>query len=374
MTAPAPIHDAAHDQIVVGLGGRSYPIVFGEHLLEQTGAWLALVAPPGPCAIVTNPVVGSLYANRVIQAVRAYGFEPVRIDVPDGEEHKNMASLAVIYDRLADAALERTSPLLALGGGVVGDLAGFAAATYLRGIPYVQLPTTLLAQVDSSVGGKTGIDHPRGKNLIGAFYQPRAVLVDLGVLRTLPRRQFLAGVAEVVKYGVIFDPALFALLEQDWNRVLALDLAVLGKIIRRCCELKAGVVERDERESGERAVLNFGHTVGHALESVTGYTRYLHGEAVAIGMVAEARVSASLGLCNPDLIARLCQLLQRVGLPVDMPPDVDPARLAAAIDVDKKVREGKVKFVALRDLGKTEFVPLASREIVERAGVANRGK
>ncbi len=369
-TTPNRPDSRGHLEIVVGLGDRSYPIVLGHGVLAETGVWLKEVAPPGRCALVTNPTVGALYADTVIRSAAAAGFEPVRIDVPDGEEHKNLASLARIYDGLVDAALERNSPLLALGGGVVGDLAGFAAATYLRGIPYLQLPTTLLAQVDSSVGGKTGIDHPRGKNLIGAFYQPRAVLIDLATLRTLPRRQLLAGFAEVVKYGAILDADLFAFLEQKLAQVLALDTAVLQHVVRRCCELKAQVVERDERESGERAVLNFGHTIGHALESVTGYTRFLHGEAVAIGMVAEARVSAALGLCRPEIVERLRALLERAGLPVELPADIDSEKLAGAIELDKKVRGGKVKFVALEALGRTRFVLLTNREIVEHAHAA----
>ncbi len=369
-TTPNRPDSRGHLEIVVGLGDRSYPIVLGHGVLAETGVWLKEVAPPGRCALVTNPTVGALYADTVIRSAAAAGFEPVRIDVPDGEEHKNLASLARIYDGLVDAALERNSPLLALGGGVVGDLAGFAAATYLRGIPYLQLPTTLLAQVDSSVGGKTGIDHPRGKNLIGAFYQPRAVLIDLATLRTLPRRQLLAGFAEVVKYGAILDAELFAFLEQELAQVLALDTAVLQHVVRRCCELKAQVVERDERESGERAVLNFGHTIGHALESVTGYTRFLHGEAVAIGMVAEARVSAALGLCRPEVVERLRALLEHAGLPVELPADIDREKLAGAIELDKKVRGGKVKFVALEALGRTRFVLLTNREIVEHAHAA----
>lgn len=376
MTAPVSNRNArvSAAQIVVGLGDRSYPIVIGEAILGQTGVWTRKLCPPGKCALVTNPVVGALYADVVTQSLRAEGFEPVRVEVPDGEEHKNLASLALIYDALVNAALERSSPLLALGGGVIGDLAGFAAATYLRGIPYLQLPTTLLAQVDSSVGGKTGIDHPRGKNLIGAFYQPRAVLIDVSTLQTLPRRQLLAGFAEVVKYGAIFDADFFALLEQELERILSLDVAVLAGVIRRCCELKAGVVERDERESGERAVLNFGHTIGHALESVTSYVRFLHGEAVAIGMVAEARVSAALGICPAAVVSRLRGLLERAGLPVTLPDDVDRAELAAAIELDKKVQGGQVKFVALEDVGKTRFVLLSHQEIVELAYREETGK
>lgn len=371
-TNPNRSDSRGHLEIVVGLGDRSYPIVLGQGVLAETGVWLKEVAPPGRCALVTNPTVGALYADTVIRSAVAAGFEPVRIDVPDGEEHKNLASLARIYDGLVDAALERNSPLLALGGGVVGDLAGFAAATYLRGIPYLQLPTTLLAQVDSSVGGKTGIDHPRGKNLIGAFYQPRAVLIDLATLRTLPRRQLLAGFAEVVKYGAILDAELFAFLERELAQVLALDSALLQQVVCRCCELKAQVVERDERESGERAVLNFGHTIGHALESVTGYTRFLHGEAVAMGMVAEARVSAALGLCRPEVVERLRALLERSGLPVELPADIDDEKLAGAIELDKKVRGGKVKFVALEALGRTRFVLLTNHEIVEHARAAEK--
>ncbi len=370
MTGPVINRSVSPAPIVVGLGDRSYPIVIGEAILGQTGLWARKLCPPGKCAVVTNPIVGALYADIVMQSLLSEGFEPVRVDVPDGEEHKNLASLSLIYDALVDAALERSSPLLALGGGVVGDLAGFAAATYLRGIPYLQLPTTLLAQVDSSVGGKTGIDHPRGKNLIGAFYQPRAVLIDVSTLRTLPRRQLLAGFAEVAKYGAILDAELFALLEQKLAQFLALEAEVVTQVIRRCCELKAAVVERDEREAGERAVLNFGHTIGHALESITSYQRFLHGEAVAIGMVAEARVSAALGLCPLEVVTRLRSLLERAGLPVNLPDDVDRAQLAAAIELDKKVQGGRVKFVALEALGKTRFVFLRNEEIVE---LADRG-
>jgi 3-dehydroquinate synthase len=260
------------------------------------------------------------------------GFTPVVVEIPDGEEHKTLATLGTIFDALLRAGIERRTPLVALGGGVVGDVTGFAAATLLRGLPVVQVPTTLLAQVDAAIGGKTAIDHPVGKNLIGAFHQPRLVLADVGTLATLPTRELLAGLAEVVKYGVIGDAALFAALERDPDAVRTGDPERLVSIVAACARQKAAVVAADElEERGERATLNFGHTVGHALEAVTQYGRFLHGEAVAIGMVAAARVSAALGVCDASIGARIERVLGRLGLPVAVPADVPPATLAGAM-------------------------------------------
>jgi len=258
-------------------------------------------------------------------------------------------------------------PLVALGGGVVGDLTGFAAAVLLRGVPVVQVPTTLLAQVDAAIGGKTAVDHPVGKNLIGAFHQPCLVLADVGVLGTLPRRELLAGLAEVVKYGVIGDATLFASLEADPARVLTIDPTALVPMVAACVRQKAAVVAADEREErGDRAVLNFGHTVGHALETVTGYGRLLHGEAVAVGMVAAARVSHALGACDAATVDRIRALLGRLGLPAELPSDVAKSALGAAMQADKKSTGGQIRFVAVERVGRVKLVSLAPQEIVDR--------
>src|SRR5215510_13354026 len=286
------------ETVTVNLGPRSYPICLGRGLLSDLGALLReqhLTA--GRVAVVTDSVVGKIYRERVVATLAAAGFDVRVIEIPAGEEHKNLAWLAFLYDKLIEGRIERRSPLIALGGGVIGDLTGFAAATFQRGLPFIQVPTTLLAQVDASVGGKTAINHPAGKNLIGAFYQPRLVVIDVDTLKTLPRREFLAGVAEVIKYGVILSPDLFSLLEEDLMSFLQLDPSLLTEVIRTCCQLKALVVEEDETEGDYRAILNFGHTLGHAIENATEYKRFLHGEAVAIGMVFAAQLSCKRGLC-----------------------------------------------------------------------------
>jgi 3-dehydroquinate synthase len=350
--------------VSVNLGARSYPIHIGPGILEQVGERLRQAGLAGKAAIVTNPVVGQLYLDAVHDSLRHAGFEPHPVLVPDGEEHKNLTTLGAIYDGLIDARLERQSCVVALGGGVIGDLAGLAAATYLRGVPYVQLPTTLLAQVDSSVGGKTGINHRDGKNLIGAFYQPALVLIDVAVLRSLPRRELAAGLAEVIKYGIIDDPALFLLLEQELEKIIALERIMLTDIIARCCAIKARVVEADEREADYRAVLNFGHTIGHALEAATAYRRYLHGEAVAIGLVKAMALSVQRGLCDSASAQRVQALVERAGLPVDIPPEISPGRLIGAMEIDKKAAGGKIKFVMCEGLGNTRFDWLAPDEIL----------
>jgi 3-dehydroquinate synthase len=356
------------DTVTVELGDRSYSIVISSGLLGEIGPRLAALLGTGATAIVTNPTVGKLYLERVETSLRHTGYRVTIVEIPDGEEHKNLASLALIYDRLLEARLERASPILALGGGVIGDLAGFAAATLLRGLPFVQLPTTLLAQVDSSVGGKTGINHPAGKNLIGAFYQPRLVLIDISTLKTLPRRELLAGLVEVIKYGVILDAELFATIETQLDRVLSLDEDLLRSVVQRCCALKAGVVHRDERESDYRSILNFGHTIGHALEALTGYQRYLHGEAVAIGMSFAAKLSFIRGYCSERTMQRIVELLKRAGLPAEVPAEISAQQLAQAIEGDKKVATGKVKFVCVEDLGQTRFEYLAAPEVAALAG------
>ena len=352
----------------VDLGERSYPIHIGRDLLAGVGGRLQELRCARKVAVISNTVVGPLYLARVEESLRQAGFAPTAIELPDGEEHKNFAWLTFLYDRMIDAGLERNSAVIALGGGVVGDMAGFAASTLLRGVPYVQLPTTLLAQVDSSVGGKTGVNHATGKNLIGTFFQPRFVLVDTDTLKTLPRREFLAGLSEVIKYGVILDPELFALVERELKAILALDQNVLAEVIRVCCTLKAMVVSEDEREADYRAILNFGHTVGHALEALTEYKRYVHGEAVSVGMSFAARISHARGFCTAEVVERVVQLLKRAGLPTEMPKDISGKPLALAIKADKKAAGEKVRFVCIDGIGQTRFDFMTAEEIAAFAG------
>jgi 3-dehydroquinate synthase len=301
--------------------------------------------------------------SSVEDSLRQAGFKVAVVTLPEGEEQKNLGSVATIYDRLVSERFERGSLLLALGGGVVGDMTGFAAATFLRGIPYVQVPTTLLAQVDSSVGGKTGVNHREGKNLIGAFHQPRLVLIDVAVLRSLPRRELTAGLAEAIKYGIIADPALFARLEAELENLLDLQMAPLSEVVADSCAIKAGVVEKDERESDVRAVLNFGHTVGHALESLTGYGKFLHGEAVAIGMIQAAAISVRQGCCDRESFERIRRLVSKAGLPTEIPAGVEPRELIQRMETDKKSTEGNIKFVLCEGIGKTRFHSFAPAEI-----------
>lgn len=349
--------------ITVNLGDRSYPIYVGEKILPGIGRLLKQAGCAGKIGIVTNATVAGLYLEPLQASLKQSGFQSVPVLLPDGEEHKNLKSLSAIYDRLVEERFERGSSLIALGGGVIGDLAGFAAATFLRGIPYIQVPTTLLAQVDSSVGGKTGVNHREGKNLIGAFYQPRLVLIDVGVLGTLPRRELLSGLAEVVKYGIIEDARLFALLEEKLDRLLDLDRDFLIEAIAASCAIKARVVEKDEREEDYRSILNFGHTIGHALESVTGYQRFLHGEAVAIGMVQASACSERQGVCDGESVVRIRGLIRRAGLPAEIPPDIGSRELVKKMEVDKKTAGGKIKFVLCAGIGKNRFGWLSPEEI-----------
>jgi 3-dehydroquinate synthase len=349
----------------VELGARRYPIYVGAGCLRELGTRLAETGCGAGVAVVTNATVADLYLERTLASLRDAGFAPTPIQIPDGEEHKNLAWLTLVYDKLIDAGVERTGAVVALGGGVVGDLTGFAAATYLRGVPCVQVPTTLLAQVDSAIGGKTGINHVAGKNLIGVFAQPRFVLADVDTLRSLPRRELMAGLAEVIKYGIILDPDLFALIERQLAAVQRLDRDLLVQIVRTSCTLKALVVGEDETEGGYRAVLNFGHTVAHALESLTEYKQYLHGEAVAIGMVAAARVSRRLGLCAEADYQRIRTLLERCGLPTEIPADLRGAPLALAMRTDKKAQGGSIRFVCIETIGKTRFERLTCDDIVK---------
>jgi 3-dehydroquinate synthase len=352
------------ETVTVNLGPRSYPIFVGRNLLNELGSiLLEHNFSVGRAAVVTDSIVGKLYRDTIVETLKAAGFEPFVVEIPAGEEHKNLAWLAFLYDKLIDGRIERRSPLIALGGGVVGDITGFAAATLQRGVPFVQIPTTLLAQVDASVGGKTAVNHPAGKNLIGAFYQPRLVVIDVETLRSLPKREFVAGLAEVIKYGVILSADLFTLIEEQLPRVLQLDTDLLTFVIKTCCQLKALVVEEDETESDYRAILNFGHTLGHAIESMTEYKQFLHGEAVAIGMVFATHLSYKRGLCSATVEQRVRKLLKKAGLPVDIPKDLKGEYLLFGLATDKKMVSGKIKFVCVEDFGKPCFEHLETREI-----------
>jgi 3-dehydroquinate synthase len=342
--------------VKVDLAERSYPILIGEGVLDRVGAECLKLGLGQRCAIITDTNVAPRFGAAAVKSLKAAGFDPTLVTVPAGEPAKSLRVVQQCYDRLAAERLERRSFIVALGGGVVGDLAGFVAATYLRGIPFVQVPTTLLAQVDSSVGGKVGVNLKAGKNLVGAFYQPRIVLCDLDTLSTLPQREFRAGLAEVIKYGIIYDAKLFARLEREVDALLKLDSAVSEGVIARCCEIKAQVVSQDETEGGLRAILNFGHTMGHAIEAVSGYGKYLHGEAISIGQVAAARLSAMLlGLPKRD-VERIRELFVRAGLPVSMKVDQRQfARLMGAMRLDKKVRGGEIRFVLADKIGQVRW-------------------
>ncbi len=354
--------------LTVNLGDRSYPIHIGDGLLLQTGELLRQAGFKGKVALVSNPTVAQLYLDTTHEALTRAGFQVIPILIPDGEEHKNLQSLTSIYDRLISERLERKSCIVALGGGVVGDVVGLAAATYLRGVPYVQVPTTLLAQVDSSVGGKTAVNHREGKNLIGAFYQPSLVLIDVAVLRSLPKRELVAGLAEVIKYGIIEDPGLFGSLEEKIANIIELDREFLAQIIATSCAIKARVVEKDEREDDYRAVLNFGHTVGHALEAVTDYKQYLHGEAVGIGMAQAAAISVHQGFCDQPSLQRIRKLIEKAGLPLEIPQEVSRQGLIECMEVDKKSAGGKIRFVMCAGIGKACFHSLTPGEILGALG------
>ena len=354
--------------LAVNLAENSYNILIGSGLLPALGQRCTDVGLSSRVAVITNPTVNAIYGEIARSSLESAGFAVTLIEIPDGEEYKSAATLSAVYDALIEAGLDRRSCIVALGGGVVGDLAGFAAATYLRGIPFVQVPTTLLAQVDSSVGGKTAIDHPRGKNLIGAFYQPRLVLIDVKTLATLPDREYRAGLAEVVKYGVAIDLPFFEFLEQHTEDIIARDRACLEAVIRRCCEIKAHVVELDEKESGLRAVLNFGHTLGHAFETVAGYRELVHGEAVALGMVLAARVSAGLGHCSAADVERVTTLITRLGLRA-VPPEAERARLLDAVMTDKKSRNGSISFICNQGIGNFAVEQLLPEKMLTLSGL-----
>jgi 3-dehydroquinate synthase len=334
--------------LTVNLGVRSYPILIGAGLLRSRKLWAAQLSGRD-AVLISNTVVAPLYADVLKHSLQ--GQRLVEVILPDGEQHKTLATASRVFDVLIANRVGRDAVVLALGGGVVGDLAGFVAACYQRGVDLVQIPTTLLAHVDSSVGGKTAVNHPGGKNMIGAFHQPRAVIADTDLLKTLPDRELRAGLAEVIKYGLICDPAFFDWIEANIDALLARSAEALSFAIYRSCDIKAQIVARDEREQGERALLNLGHTFGHAIESATGYVDWQHGEAVGTGMLMAAEMSQRLGNLDPSVVARLRALLQRAGLPVEA-PRIGAARALDYMRIDKKVHAGRVRLVLLAELGR----------------------
>ncbi|PKL98202.1 MAG: 3-dehydroquinate synthase [Gammaproteobacteria bacterium HGW-Gammaproteobacteria-9] len=354
----------------VDLGERSYPIRIGERLLDRPELFSDKIRGR-QVAIVTNETVAPLYLDRLTRTLSNHAVTPVIL--PDGEEHKNWQTLQLIFDALLGARHDRNTTIIALGGGVVGDMAGYAAASYQRGVDFIQVPTTLLSQVDSSVGGKTGINHPLGKNMIGAFYQPRAVVIDTTTLATLPARELSAGLAEVIKYGLICDEPFLGWLETNIDLIRALDSAALTEAIQRSCAAKAKVVNADERESGVRAILNLGHTFGHAIETHMGYGVWLHGEAVAAGTVMALEMSCQLGWIGGAERDRAIRLLQRAALPVVPPAQMRPQDFLEHMAVDKKVLDGRLRLVLLRQLGEAVVTGDFPRDVLETTLNANYG-
>lgn len=349
----------------VELGERSYEIAIGTGCLGGVGEAVSKLSGVSPrLALISNPTVHGLYGRAVEESLNSAGFEAATIIVPDGEEYKGLMWVEKIYGELLKHRLDRHSVVVALGGGVIGDMAGFAASTYMRGIRFVQVPTTLLAQVDSSVGGKTGVNHPLGKNMIGAFWQPSLVWMDMEVLRTLPERQLLAGLSEVIKYGVIWDRDFFDFLREACQNILSLDAQAIARVVQRSCHIKAEVVSQDEREGGLRAILNFGHTVGHAIETLTGYTKYLHGEGVSVGMYLEALLSERLGIMKQGGADEVRALIDAYGLPSLLPVGLKTDDMLDAMAVDKKTVGGQLRFVLPEEPGKVRVSEPVSEEDV----------
>ncbi len=355
----------AMEKLSVPLGERSYGIYVEKGLLDSIPALLEEMWRDAMIVLVTDSRVNTIYGEKLARRFLEEGREVQVIEVPEGERSKTLTWAKTIYDRLISLHADRTTLMLALGGGVVGDLTGFAAATFMRGIPYIQIPTTLLAQVDSSVGGKTAVNHPRGKNIIGAFYQPKAVFIDTSVLSSLPEREFLSGMAEVVKYGVIRDSDFFYYVRDNLHAILNKEGGPLTQVVMKSCSIKAEVVAEDEKETGLRTILNFGHSVGHAVESLKGYEGLKHGECVSIGMACAARVSVELGLCPRGDAEELISLLESMGLPTKL-PELDPEDVIAAFALDKKVMYGKMRLVLIEGLGKVVIKEGVGEDLLRR--------
>lgn len=339
--------------INVNLPEQSYEIAIAPSGIDQLGEHMTGFSSGKKVLLVSNPMIFKHYGERAVASLVAAGFEVTRCTLPPGERYKTLNSVQKIYDTALENRIERSSTMVALGGGVIGDMTGFAAATWLRGINFVQVPTTLLAMVDAAIGGKTGVNHPQGKNLIGAFHQPRLVLIDPEVLKTLPMREFRAGMAEVIKYGVIWDANLFAEMEQSkhLNQIRYVKPELIDSILTRSCQAKADVVSKDEKEAGLRAILNYGHTIAHAVESLTGYRVVNHGEAVAIGMVAAGQIAVELGMWPKEETERQYALIEKAGLPTKLPAGVDIEAIIEALQLDKKVEAGKVRFILPTQIG-----------------------
>ena len=338
-------------KIPVSLGESSYDIVVGSQIISELGEAARKVGLGSKEMIISSNAVWPLYGKMVHDSLTSSHFEVATTNVNDDEEAKSLGTLGTIYDRLLDNKFDRASGIIALGGGVVGDVAGFAAATYMRGIRYAQVPTTLLAQVDSSIGGKTGVNHPKAKNLIGAFYQPALVWIDVATLRTLPERELRSGLAEVIKYAIITDRELFSALSDTITSLSSTSLETLVDIVSRCCSIKARVVEEDEKEAGVRSILNYGHTVGHAIETITNYSHYTHGEAIAVGMTAAARISHKIGTCDHETMKLQESLLRSARLPTTINLPINPQAIVDQLDSDKKRLGGKVRWVLPRTIG-----------------------
>jgi 3-dehydroquinate synthase len=364
-----PFEGAYHlSTLTVNLAENSYDIVVECGALASLGQRCVSIGLKGIAAVISNSTVTPLYGHTVRESLLAAGFSVEMIEIPDGEEYKNSATLNQVYNDLLKAGVDRSSFIVALGGGVVGDLAGYAAATWMRGVPFVQVPTTLLAQVDSSVGGKTGIDHPNGKNLIGAFYQPRLVLIDVATLLTLDKRHFCAGLGEVIKYGVALDSSFFEYIDANIEAIMSMDLDTLIEVVLRCCQLKAQVVELDEKEAGLRTVLNYGHTLGHAFEAIGDYRGLVHGEAVAIGMILAAKVSVAKELCSPEDFAKISALIVRCGLSVKI-PDFDRKLLLSTVAADKKSKSGSITFICNKGIGMYSMSHHTPDELLKLSGL-----
>ena len=351
------------ESVRVGLEERSYDIIIGSKTIDKIGLRVKELRP-SKVAVISNETILPLYEEQLVRSLRECGIEPVVVSIPDGEEYKDSKWVTHLHGELLKARLDRNSVLIALGGGVIGDITGFVASTYMRGIRFVQVPTTLLAQVDSSVGGKTGVNHPLGKNMIGTFYQPSLVVIDIDTLKTLPQREFCAGMAEVIKYGIIIDKHFFDFLDRNKDDIITHGDSIIH-IIKRSCEIKADVVSKDEREAGLRAILNFGHTIGHAVETVTEYKRYLHGEGVAIGMVAAAELAVRAGLLDEKHVKPIRDMNEMYGLPVDVPADLDADDIISVMEIDKKATSGRLNFILPESIGSVKIVEDVDREMIK---------
>ena len=360
--------------ITVNLPQQSYEIAIAPGSLERLGEYMADLKLGKKLLLVSNPTIFKHYGQKVIASLEAVGFEVVHHILPAGERYKTLNSIQKIYDAALANRIERSSTMVALGGGVIGDMTGFASATWLRGINFVQVPTSLLAMVDAAIGGKTGVNHPQGKNLIGAFHQPSLVLIDPDVLQTLPAREFRAGMAEVIKYGIIWDAELFAQMEKNKNlsQLRYIKTELMDFILTCSCQAKADVVSKDEKEAGLRAILNYGHTIGHAVESLTGYTQVIHGEAVAIGMVAAGQIAMALGMWTKEDTQRQDALIQKAGLPTKLPTGLDINAIADALQTDKKVKDGKVRFILPTQIGIVEITDKVPTETICKVLAAMR--